>query len=86
MVIQVQEEPEPDDPEQPIKVKFMQRTPEGLWPESADIGDQPVNDIICPVEPLTVINKRLQFKFDDAVFKHIQEQISDVKSTCSKFI
>lgn len=83
---QVEEEPETNNPDQAIRVKFMRRTPGGLyvWPEPADVGDQPVTDIICPVDPPTVHNKRLQFKFDAAAFKQIKDHMSDIKSI--KFI
>ena len=55
IIFQIEEEPEPDNPEQSIRVKFMRCTPGGLyvWPEPADIGDQPITDIICPVDPPT---------------------------------
>lgn len=83
---QVEEEPESNNPDQAIRVKFMRRTPGGLyvWPEPADVGDQPVTDIICPVDPPTVHNKRIQFKFDDVAFKQIKDHMSNVKSI--KFI
>ncbi len=57
---QVKEEPEPDDVEQSIRLKFMCCIPGGryVWPE-------PVTDIRCTLDPPVIQNKRMQLKFDE---------------------
>ena len=45
------------------------------WPEPADIAVQPKTDVICRINPPTMVNKRSQFQFRDEDFDYVRKNV-----------
>ena len=48
------------------EVKFMVATRSGTlytWPEKEDLSWQPLDDVLCVVQPPELVNQRAQFQF-----------------------